>query len=443
MTGRAQVFGCFVCSPAILGVEMQVTISNRDDANARTFERLVKADPVLVDVQRAIDVVPGMMRNTVLTSGPPLPWSQYMGGQRNAIIGGVLFEGLASGAEDASKKLAAGEITVAGCHDYGCVGSLAGIYTASMPVFVVVNQAAGNVAYCNMYEGSNPRRLNYGVYDEGVRERLMFVQEEVAPIIGEAVRKSGGIPLKPIMKRALNMGDELHSRNTAAALLFLRELVPPLLSMAVSDGDRVTRAVRAMTDDQYFFLRLSMAAAKATADAARDVERSSVVTAMAFNCRGFAIRVSGLGNTWFTGPCASVEAKLFEGHTEEEITWMGGESVITETIGLGGFAQAAAPALQNYQGGAYEPMIERNKELYRITIGENPDYRLAAMGYRGTPTGIDIFRVLDTNVLPAMDIGIAGRDGGQIGAGIVRAPLACFESAVAAYRKLYDDAARA
>jgi hypothetical protein len=423
----------------VLGVEMQVTFSNRDDANARTFERLVKADPVLVDVQRAIDIVPGMTRNTVLTSGPPLPWSQYSGGQRNAIIGGVLFEGLASSAEDASNKLEAGEITVAGCHDYGCVGSLAGIYTASMPVFVVANQAAGNVAYCNMYEGSNPRRLNYGVYDEGVRERLMFVQEEVAPVIGEAVRKSGGIPLKPIMKRALTMGDELHSRNTAAALLFLRELVPPLLSMAVSGGERITRAVRAMTDDQYFFLRLSMAAAKATADAARDVERSSVVTAMAFNCRGFAIRVSGLGNTWFTGPCASVEAKLFEGHTEDEITWMGGESIITETIGLGGFAQAAAPALQNYQGGAYEPMIERNKELYQITVGENPDYLLAAMGYRGTPTGIDIFRVVDTNVLPVMDIGIAGRDGGQIGAGIVRAPLACFELAVAAYRKRYSD----
>ena len=415
---------------------MQVATDVRA-ANARAFECLVKADPVLLDVQPTIDVVPGMTRNTILTSGPPLPWRQYSGGQKNAIIGGALFEGLATSAEEASQRIEAGEIVVAGCHDYGCVGSLAGIYTASMPVFVVANKTAGNVAYCNMYEGSNPRRLNYGVYDEGVRERLMFVQDEVAPVIGEAVRKSGGIPLKHIMKRALTMGDELHSRNAAAALLFLRELVPPLLSMAAVDCDRITRAVRAMTDDQYFFLRLSMAAAKATADAARNIEGSSVVTAMAFNCRGFAIRVSGLGDTWFTGPCASVEAKLFEGHSEDEITWMGGESIITETVGLGGFAQAAAPALQNYQGGSYEPMIERNKELYRITVGENPDYLLAALGYRGTPTGIDIFQVVETKVLPAMDIGIAGRDGGQIGAGIVRAPLDCFEAAVAAYRDRY------
>ena len=417
--------------------EMQDATDIRTAANGLAFNHLVKADPVLLDVQPAIEVVPRMSRNTVLTSGPPLPWNGYTGGQRDAIIGGALFEGLAGSRDEAISKLAKGEITVAGCHDHGCVGSLAGVYTASMPVFVVANKTAGNIAFCNMYEGSNPRRLNYGVYDEDVRERLLFVQNEVVPVIAEAVRESTGIPLKPIMKRALTMGDELHSRNTAAALLFLRELIPSLLSIAKTGGDRVTRAVKAMTDDHYFFLRLSMAAAKVTADAARNVERSSIVTAMAFNCQGFAIRVSGLGDTWYTGPHATVQAKLFEGHTEDEITWMGGESIITETIGLGGFAQAAAPALQNYQGGSYEPMIARNKELYQITFGENPDYLLAALGYRGTPTGIDIFKVIESNVMPVMDIGVAGRDGGQIGAGIVRAPIECFETAAAAYRKRY------
>jgi hypothetical protein len=207
--------------------------------------------------------------------------------------------------------------------------------------------------------------------------------------------------------------------------------------MASSGSERISRAVKAVTDDQYFFLRLSMAAAKATADAARDIVRSSVVTAMAFNCRGFSIRVGGLGDTWFTGPHATVQAKLFDGHSEDEIAWMGGESIITETIGLGGFAQAAAPALQNYQGGSYEPMMARNKELYQITVGENPDYLLPALNYRGTPTGIDIFRVIESKILPAMDIGVAGRDGGQIGAGIVRAPLACFEAAAKAYCARY------
>ncbi len=416
---------------------MQDGSSLRAAANAEAFERLVKADPVVRDVQPAIDVVQGLERNMILTSGPPLAWSGYTGGQREAIIGGARFEGLADSREDAIAKLDAGKIIVRGCHDYGCVGSLAGIYTASMPVFVVENKTNGKVAFCNMYEGSNPRRLNYGVYDDGVRDRLLFVQKEVVPVVAEAIRRSGGISLKPIMKRALTMGDELHSRNAAAALLFLRELVPHLLAMASTGSEAIIRAVAAVTDDQYFFLRLSMAAAKATADAARDVEGSSLVTAMAFNCQGFAIRVSGLGDTWFTGPHASIQAKLFDGHTEDEITWMGGESIITETVGLGGFAQAAAPALQNYQGGSYEPMIARNTELYRITHGENPDYLIAALGFRGSPTGIDIFRVMESNILPAMDIGIAGRDGGQIGAGVVRAPLACFEAAGKAYAQRY------
>ena len=404
----------------------------RETANREAFERLSGADPLLVDVRSANDVVPGMTRETILTSGPPMPWRDYVGGQRDAVIGGALFEGLAESPEDADAKLTSGDLKVDGCHDYQCIGSLAGIYTASMPVFVVDNRAGDNRAFCNMYEGTNPRRLNYGVYDEGVKERLLFVNDVIAPVIGEVVRRAGGIALKPIMKRALHMGDELHSRSTAASLLFTRELFPAMIDLAMADRDSVDRTLTALTEDHYFFLRLSMAAAKATADAAHGIEGSSMVTAMAFNCRGFAIRVSGLGGEWFTGPHADVQAKLFEGHTEDEITWMGGESTITETVGLGGFAQAAAFPLQKYQGGSPEAMVERNLELYGITLGENPDYHIPALGYRGTPTGIEIFKVIETGILPAMDIGIAGRDGGQIGAGVVRAPMICFTSAAEA-----------
>ena len=417
---------------------MQDSAQRRTEANEIAFKRLTQSEPVLVDVRRAAEIIPGFTPDTVLTSGPPMAWSEYVGGQREGIIGGALFENLAKDKAEAIAKLDAGQIKVGACHDFGCVGSLAGIYTASMPVFVVENRAFGNLAFCNIYEGSNPRRLNYGVYDEGVRDRLLAVQNDVVPVIADALRMANGIPLKPIIKRALGMGDELHSRNSAAALLLLRELVPDLLALAVSGSERIARAVKTMVDDQYFFLRLSMAVGKSAADAARDVEGSSVLTAMAFNCRGFAVRVSGLGDTWFKGPHASVEAKLFDGHSEDEITWMGGESIITETIGLGGFAQASAPSLQSYQGGSYETMIARNKELYAITVAENPDYLIPALGFRGTPTGIDIFKVIESKVLPVMDIGIAGRDGGQIGAGVVRAPIACFEAAVNAYHQRYN-----
>jgi len=392
---------------------------------------------VLVDVRPAIDVVPRLTRETILTSGPTMPWPDYVGGQRDAIIGAALFEGVADTIDQADAKFSAGDLIVEGCHDYKCIGSLAGVYSASMPVFVVENRSGGNTAFCNMYEGTNPRRLNYGVYDDGVKQRLLAVNSVIAPVIGEAVRRSGGVPLKPLMKRALHMGDELHSRSTAASLLFTCEIFPHMLDQVVANRAGVEQTLAALTVDHYFFLRLSMAAAKATADYAHGIEGSSMVSALAFNCQGFAIRVSGLGDTWFKGPHAEIHAKLFDGHTEDEITWMGGESTITETIGLGGFAQACAFPLQQYQGGSAEVMVARNTELYDITLGENPDYHIPYLGYRGTPTGIDVFRVLETGILPAMDIGIAGKDGGQIGAGLVRAPMPCFAAAAEAYDGRY------
>ena len=413
-------------------------VTTRTEANELAFEKLTASEPILRDIRPAIEVLPGMTATVILTSGVTMPWGEYTGGQREAIIGGALFEGLAGGREEAIHRLDNGEIRVKGCQDYGCVGSLAGIYTASMPVFVVENRTFGNLGYCNLYEGTNPRRLNYGVYDTGVHERLMFIQEVVAPVIAEALRTSEGIPLKPVMQRALHMGDELHSRNTAASLLFMSELFPLLLTADINRQEAVKQSLEAITADHYFFLRLSMAAAKATADAAHGIDGSSMVTAMTFNCRGFSIRVSGLGDELFPGPHASVEAKLFDGHSEDEITWMGGESPIIETIGAGAFAQAAAFPLQQYQGGTPQAMIERNLELYGITVGENPDFHIPYLCYRGTPTGIDIFRVLETGTLPSMNIGIAGRDGGQIGAGIVRAPRECFEAAAQAYLQRYD-----
>lgn len=415
-----------------------MTRDKRTQANAETLARFNTAQPVLVDVQPAIDVVPGMTRETLLTSGAPLSWSEYTGGQRNALIYGAIYEGLASDADDAAAKLAAGAISIGACHEHGCVGSVAGVYTASMPVFVVENRALGNRGFCNFYEGESRRRLNYGVFDAEVGAALDFLRDIVGPVIGDAVRASGGIPLKPIMKRALHMGDELHSRNTAATLLFSRELTPHLLDLQSKYGDTVKSMLAFLQQSDYFFLRLSMAAAKATADGGHGVEHASIVTAMTINCRDFALRISGLGDDWFRGPPAEADVKLFEGFSEDDVEWIGGESHITETIGLGGFAQAAAFALQAYQGGSPQAMASNNLAMYEITAGESEDYRIPYFGYRGTPTGIDVFKVVETGILPVIDAGLAGKNGvGQIGAGTLRAPLACFEIAKAAYVKRY------
>jgi hypothetical protein len=411
--------------------------SPRARANAEAVERLWSSEPVLIDVRPGLEVVPGMTPQTILTSGAPLAWDDYFGGQRSGILGGALYEGLAEDEEEAEELIRAGQIRVATCQQHGCIGSLAGIYTASMPVFVVENASDGTAAFCNLFEGPSPARLNYGVYNDAVRESLTFIQDVVGPVLGATVRRLGGVPLRPIIRRALHMGDELHSRNTAATLLFTRELFPALLELSKEREEDVRKTLEYLSSSDYFFLRLSMASSKATADSAHGVEGSSMVSAMTFSCRNFAIRVSGLGDTWFEAPMPDMEPKLFEGFTKDDVEYMGGESVINETVGLGGFAQAAAFPLQEYQGGSAERMIATNREMYEIALGEHPEFKIPYFGFRGVPTGIDVYRVVETGILPAMDVGVAGRGGGQIGAGTLRAPLGCFEQAVAEHRRRY------
>lgn len=410
-----------------------------EQANAEAIRRMTSADPVLVDVQPAGEVLPGMTPTTILTSGAPMPWWDYRGGQRRAVLYGAVYEGLADSPEEADRKLASGEIRLGGTHDHGCVGSVAGIYTASMPVFVVEDRHHGNRAFCNFYEGQSRRRLNYGVYDDEVAAGLRFLERQLAPTIRDAVARAGGVELKPLMGRALRMGDELHSRNTAATTLLARQLTPALVDLASQGrGGEVQAAVAFLHANDYFFLRPAMAAAKATADAARDIESSSVVTAMTLSCRSFAIRVSGLGDEWFHGSLPDVDCKLFEGYTESDIEWIGGESHITETVGLGGFAQAAAFGLQAYQGGSPQEMARMNEAMYRITVGEHVDYRIPYFGFRGSPVGIDIRKVVASGITPVIDGGLAGKDGGQIGAGILRAPMDCFAGALEAFRTRYS-----
>jgi Protein of unknown function (DUF1116) len=414
--------------------------ADRASANADAVRRMTGAEPVLIDVQPAGQVIPGMAPNMILTSGPPLPWDEYYGGQRRAVLYGAIYEGLASDEADADAKLRDGRVILASTHDHGSVGSVAGIYTASMPVFVVENKERGNRAYCNFYEGESRHRLNYGSYNDEVRRGLDFLRDDLAPVLRDVIAAAGGVPLKPLISRALRMGDELHSRNTAATTLLTRELTPQFIQYAVTVSEqRALTALSFFFASDYSFLRLSMAAAKAMADAAAGVPAASVVTAMTISCRNFAIRVSGLGDQWFPGPLPEVSCKLFDGFTEDDVQWIGGESHITETVGLGGFAQAAAFGLQAYQGGSAAEMVRMNSAMYDITVAEHPDFKIPYFGFRGSPVGIDIFRVTGTGTTPVIDGGLAGKNGGQIGAGILRAPMECFTAAAAAYREKYPD----
>jgi hypothetical protein len=406
-----------------------------DEANLEAIDRLYTAEPVLIDVLPAREAIPDLDDRTILTSGAPLEWEAYHGGQRAAVIGAALFEGLADDAEHADRLLRRGDIRVDACQQHGCVGSLAGVTTPSMPVLVVEEQTDGTRAFCTLFEGKSPARLNYGVYNDEVRGTLLFLERVIGPALGAAIRRAGGVPLAPLMRRAIHLGDELHSRNTAATLLFTRALLPELVALARDDHPGIDELISYLGEGDYFFLRASMAAAKATADRIRGIEYSTVVAAMTLSCHEFAIRVAGLGDEWFRGPLPDRRSwSVFDGHAIEEMEFMGGESTITETIGLGGFAQAAAFPLQAFQGGTPEYMARTNLEMYEITLGEHPRFQIPYFGYRGVPVGIDIRRVVETGITPAMDIGIAGRGGGQIGAGCFRAPLMCFEQALSAFQ---------
>jgi hypothetical protein len=406
-------------------VDTTRAMPNADKANSQALRNFMRADPVLIDVLPAGEVVPGMHRKLVLTSGPSMPWSNYSGGQRTAIIGSVVHEGLADDLAEAERLLDTGDVEVAGCQEYSCVGSLAGVTSASMPVLVVEDSVSKTRAYCTLFEGETPARLNYGVWNEDVHRNLNFLSNVIGPALSTAIRKRRGIRLLPIMQRALRQGDELHSRNTAASLLFLREIVPAIDS---SNG-LATELIEYLTSGDYFFLRPAMAAAKVMASSMSGVANSSIVTSMAFSCREFGIQVSGLGSRWFTGPLPSLEHfKLQDGHEISDAQFMGGESIITEVCGLGAFAQAAAFTLQDYQGGV-ETMIDLTDQMYRISSSESALFEIPFFGFRGTPTGIDVHSVADLAITPVMDIGLAGLHGGQIGAGVARAPLEPFVAA--------------
>jgi Protein of unknown function (DUF1116) len=404
-------------------------------ANATALGRLFACDPQLVAVACAGDVIAGMKPNQILTSGPTLPVELYSGGQRAALVGAVIYEGLADNAANAERALACGDVVVNGCQELGVVGSLAGVTTASMPVVVVENAPGGDRAYCTLYEGDAADRLNYGMFTAATRDNLDHLRDNIGPALDAIVRRHGPVEINTIIQRALTMGDELHSRNIAATSLFTRSLLPSLV--ALSQEQQCVLAGYLASGD-YFFLRLAMAAAKVMANTMRGVTGSSLVTSMAFSCKEFGIQVSGLGDRWFRGPLPTFEAmRLYPGFSENEIEFMGGESIITEVVGLGGVAQAAALPLQRSSGGDAATMIARTEAMYAICAGEHPDFRIPSLNYRGTPVGFDVNAVASMGITPVLDIGIAGVNGGQIGGGVARAPLEPFIEAAEALASRY------
>ena len=401
-------------------------------ANEKAYATFLAAQPVLAGIGIARHQLPGMQDRMILHAGPPIAWTDMCGPMQGAVIGAILYEGWAADADAARRLADSATIVFEPGHHHGAVAPMAGVISPSMPVWVIENVAGGNRAYSNLNEGLG-KVLRFGANSPEVIKRLRWMAEVLAPALSAALTKLGPLELKPLIAQALQMGDEVHNRNAAASSLFLKKIVPAALHSGF-DAGAIADAVTFIAGNDHFFLNLSMAACKSMLDSAHGVAGSSLVTAMSRNGVRFGIRLSGTGEQWFEAPSPVVGGLYFPSYGPEHAAPDMGDSSITETAGLGGFAMATAPAIVQFVGGTPQDAIANTREMRHITLGRNNAFTLPAMNFSGTPAGIDARRVLDTNITPIINTGIAHKEAGvgQIGAGITRAPLECFTQAVVA-----------
>jgi len=397
-----------------------------EQANQKTLEIILNGKPVLTGLDIALNVIPGMKKNLILHAGPPVEWERMCGPTRGAIIGALIYEGLASDPEDAEKLAASGDIEYSPCHEHSTVGPMAGIVSASMPVFILRNEEYGNLAFCTLNEGLG-KVLRYGAFSKEVIEKLKWMENVLYPALKRAVGKIGKIDLKNIIAQALHMGDEVHNRNRAGTSLFYR-IIAPAVIQTTSEADTAAEVLNFINGNDHFFLNLSMPAGKVTLDAARNIENSSICVAMCRNGTDFGVQLAGTGDQWFTGTAPLPDALFFPGYTKEDANPDIGDSSITETVGLGGFAIASAPAIVQFVGGTAKDAVNYTLAMYEITAGENNMYQIPYLNFRGTPTGIDVIKVMNTNITPFIDTGVAHKEPGigQVGAGVLSAPVEPF-----------------
>src|SRR3954447_5110011 len=408
-----------------------------DKANRTAVERMTSARPMLTGIARAGDVVPGLTDDLLLHAGPPIAWERASGTLRGAVIGALLFEGRAQNEAEAVALVERGEVRLEPCHHHDAVGPMAGVISSSMRVYVVEDAVHGHRTFSNLNEGYG-KVLRYGAFSDEVLEKLRWMNDVLASVLGEALALSGGIDLRALVAEALHMGDEGHNRNKAGSLLFLK-LLAPHIAHGKSGATDQSDALKFLGDNPLSVLNPVMAACKAMADAAHGVEGSTIVSTMARNGTDFGIRVSGLGDRWFTAPAQVPDGLYFPGFTPADANPDIGDSTITETAGIGAFAMAAAPAIVTFIGGRPQDAVRATLEMYEITTAEHSQFTIPALGFRGSPVGIDLRKVVELGITPRVNTGIAHRQAGvgQVGAGLVRPPMAIFEEALLAYAKRY------
>ncbi|WP_025784142.1 DUF1116 domain-containing protein [Sporosarcina sp. D27] len=407
-----------------------------DEANKAVIDKITGSAPFLVNVVPAKEKIKELNDGKVLLhAGPPIEWNDMTGPMQGSCIGASIYEGWASNEEEAEKQLAAGQVKFIPCHHVNAVGPMGGITSANMPVFVVENRTDGNEAYCIMNEGIG-KVLRFGANSQEVIDRLKWMQDILGPTIAKALALTeDGLNLNVIIAKAITMGDEFHQRNIAASLIFLKEISPYIVQLDMDDNDRKD-VIQFLADTDQFFLNIAMATGKAVMDGARTIQDGTVVTAMCRNGKDFGIRISGMGDEWFTAPVNTPQGLFFTGYSQDDANPDIGDSAITETFGVGGMAMIAAPGVTRFVGaGGFDDALATSNEMTEICVSQNSNFTIPTWDFQGACLGIDARKVVETGIEPVINTGIAHKKAGmgQVGAGTVRAPKECFEKALEAY----------
>lgn len=416
--------------------------ANIDEANQAVIDRIVASQPVLIDVKPARELIPEFSEGKLLLhAGPPIKWENMTDPMKGSCIGAALFEGWADSAEAALALLASGAVKFMPCHHVNAVGPMGGITSPSMQLLVVEDRACGNRAYCTMNEGIG-KVLRFGAYSAEVVDRLKWMRDVLGPTLSLALKAEGELPLNPLIAKAVAMGDEFHQRNISASLLFLKEMAPRIVKLDIPQADKESVMHFLAVTDQ-FFLNVMMACGKAVMDDARQITCGTVVTAMCRNGENFGVRIAGMGDEWFTAPVNTPQGLYFTGYCAGDASPDLGDSAITETFGVGGMAMIAAPAVTRFVGaGGFEDALATSNEMMEIVISRNPNFIVPTWNFSGICLGIDARKVVEKEITPVINTGIAHKVAGfgQIGAGTVHPPIECFRKAVMAYaRKLGFD----
>jgi hypothetical protein len=403
----------------------------RKAANRKALAAMLDVQAVLVDVAPASELL-GLQRGEFLHAGPPIDWSRASGPLRGALMGAAALEGLVDDPEDAVALFeSGGSVSLEPCHHRSAVGPMAGLVSPSMWMFVLEDPATGRRTHCTLNEGLG-KVLRYGAYGPDVLTRLRWMNSVLGPLLKAAVRATGPVDVTGILTQMLQMGDEAHNRNRAGTLMLLRDISPTMVDAGFPSSD-VAEALRFVGGNDHFFLNLAMPACKLMLDAARGIEGSTMVVAMARNGTDFGIQVAGTGDTWFTGPAQLADGLYLGDYGPDDANPDIGDSAITETAGLGGFAMATAPAIVRFVGGTVPDALATTRRMQEITLGENPRWSIPVLEFAGVPSGIDVSLVCRTGILPQINTGMAGKRAGvgQVGAGLVTPPAEIFPAALA------------